>query len=176
MGSSPGHDREAGKTTTATARGVMRRGRRRALGPEYPPVARCRLTSAVACFAEQGFEATTTRDIGTGAGAEHGCPLDIRLRCEIHCTVRFFSHTGGWFSSPTASDAKSTVWCAFSATLVAGSSSSTAFPMRPSGHPIRQQIGRLRSVSQTRWGATRLRDSGGRVGQLCDPRESALAT
>ncbi len=37
-------------------------------GPEYPPVARSLLTSAVACFARQGFEATTTRDIGTGAG------------------------------------------------------------------------------------------------------------
>jgi AcrR family transcriptional regulator len=37
-------------------------------GQEYPPVARSLLTSAVACFAEQGFEATTTRDIGTGAG------------------------------------------------------------------------------------------------------------
>src|SRR5882757_7927931 len=37
-------------------------------GPEYPPVARCLLTSAVACFAKQGFEASTTRDIGTGAG------------------------------------------------------------------------------------------------------------
>ena len=37
-------------------------------GPEYPPVARCLLTSSVGCFAEQGFEATTTRDIGTGAG------------------------------------------------------------------------------------------------------------
>jgi len=37
-------------------------------GPEYPPVARCLLTSAVVCFAKQGFEATTTRDIGTGAG------------------------------------------------------------------------------------------------------------
>ncbi|GAA5062026.1 AcrR family transcriptional regulator [Thermocatellispora tengchongensis] len=37
-------------------------------GSEYPPVARSLLTSAVACFAEKGFEATTTRDIGTGAG------------------------------------------------------------------------------------------------------------
>jgi AcrR family transcriptional regulator len=37
-------------------------------GPEYPPVARRLLTSAVACFARKGFEATTTRDIGTGAG------------------------------------------------------------------------------------------------------------
>ncbi|MQA12112.1 MAG: TetR family transcriptional regulator [Pseudonocardiaceae bacterium] len=37
-------------------------------GPEYPPVARSLLTSAVACFAKKGFEATTTRDIGTGAG------------------------------------------------------------------------------------------------------------
>ncbi|WP_280334782.1 TetR/AcrR family transcriptional regulator [Nocardia wallacei] len=33
-----------------------------------PPVARSLLTSAVACFARKGFEATTTRDIGTGAG------------------------------------------------------------------------------------------------------------
>ncbi|MDQ4111712.1 MAG: TetR/AcrR family transcriptional regulator [Actinomycetota bacterium] len=37
-------------------------------GREYPPVAQSLLTSAVACFARQGFEATTTRDIGTGAG------------------------------------------------------------------------------------------------------------
>jgi AcrR family transcriptional regulator len=37
-------------------------------GEEHPPAARALLTSAVACFARQGFEATTTRDIGTGAG------------------------------------------------------------------------------------------------------------
>jgi AcrR family transcriptional regulator len=37
-------------------------------GEMYPPAARALLTSAVACFAKQGFEGTTTRDIGTGAG------------------------------------------------------------------------------------------------------------
>lgn len=37
-------------------------------GPEHPPAAQALLTSAVACFAERGYEATTTRDIGTGAG------------------------------------------------------------------------------------------------------------
>ena len=37
-------------------------------GSDYPPVAVSLLTSAVACFAKRGFDATTTRDIGIGAG------------------------------------------------------------------------------------------------------------
>src|SRR5882757_10507272 len=37
-------------------------------GSEYPAMGRSLLSSAVDCFAKQGFQATTTRDIGTGAG------------------------------------------------------------------------------------------------------------
>jgi len=37
-------------------------------GEELPPVARSLLGSAVMCFARKGFNATTTRDIGVGAG------------------------------------------------------------------------------------------------------------
>jgi len=37
-------------------------------GSEYPAIGRSLLSSAVDCFAKQGFQATTTRDIGTGSG------------------------------------------------------------------------------------------------------------
>jgi AcrR family transcriptional regulator len=41
-------------------------------GSEFPPVARSLLTSAVACFAQSGFHATTTRDITAGVGLSPG--------------------------------------------------------------------------------------------------------
>jgi AcrR family transcriptional regulator len=41
-------------------------------GDGYPPVARGLLTSAVSCFASEGFNATTTRDVTAGVGLSPG--------------------------------------------------------------------------------------------------------
>lgn len=62
-------------------------------GDDYPPVARGLLTSAVACFASKGFNATTTRDITAGVNLSPGALyVHFRSKEEVLYTIIRIGH------------------------------------------------------------------------------------